>query len=90
MIVQQMTEEEMALRAERGMEIAQQILKDSWLVVGITEEQWERWPIEVDVHDMMVHRGSSEAEAEAYIDTAPWEEIQRKHREMYPGQYKGK
>lgn len=70
------------------MALAQQIIKDSWLAAGMTEVQWERAPIEEAVYDMMLHRGISEAVALEYIDTTPWEEIQRKHREMYPGQYK--
>ena len=69
------------------MESARQIIRESWLANGMTAEQWERFPIEADVYEMLIAQGRSEREAGDYLESASWEDIQRRHREMYPRRY---
>jgi hypothetical protein len=90
MAVQVETSEDIALRAERGMALARQIIKDSWHEVGLSEEQWERSPIYADVHEGLMRQGLSAKEAENCLDAVSWEEVQRTHREMYPRRYETK
>ena len=81
------TAEEIEARAERGMAIAQQIIKDSWLSEGMTEEEWERDQIVGEVFARLLSQGLSPNEADDYLQKMSWEQIQGKHREMYPRQY---
>lgn len=87
MSVQTVTLEELQARAERGMAIAQQIIKESVLAAGVTDQEYERGKIAEDVFHRLMGQGLSMEEADEYIDKASWEEIERRHREMYPQKY---
>ena len=81
------TAEEVAAPAEKTMALARQITKDSWLVEGVTEEEYDRGLLESDIFERLLGRGYSEDKANALIDSLSFDEVQRQHREMYPAQY---
>ena len=86
MTVHTETEEEISLRVEKGMALARQITKDSWLAVGVSEEAYDRELLESDIFEWLLSHGYSEDKANVLIDSLSLDEVQRQHKEMYLGQ----
>lgn len=73
-----------------GTQMARQIIKQSWLDEGMTEEEWEQNRVNEEVLHGLTGQGFSWDEANAYLDKATWEEIVRKHHELFPQRYETK
>lgn len=66
---------------------AHRLIDQAWLDTGVTSEELERDEVMSDVFEGLVAQGKTYRDAQDYLSQTSWEEMQRKHRELFPRRY---